>query len=83
MKNRQYTIRNISPQLDSYLRQKSRESGKSLNEVAIEALGRGSGLSEVGTLFHDLDHLMGTWKEDRACEEAIAAQDVIDPGMWS
>lgn len=38
----QYTIRNVPDLLDAMLRRSAREQGKSLNEVAIEALVRGA-----------------------------------------
>jgi len=41
----QYTIRNVPNYLDAALRVSAREQGKSLNEVAIEALARGFGLA--------------------------------------
>ena len=42
----QYTIRNVPESLDAALRQSARQKGKSLNEVAVEALARGAGLTE-------------------------------------
>lgn len=56
--------------------------GKSLNEVAIEALVRGSGISGERTQKRDLSDIAGTWRSDRALEEALAAQETIDQDMW-
>lgn len=80
---RQYTIRNISPQLDKELRKKISESGKSLNEAVLDTLKRGVGLTDQPIVHHDLDPLIGTWKEDPEFEEAIRQQDQIDPRLWS
>jgi hypothetical protein len=41
----QYTLRKVSNTLDTVLRRWAREQGKSLNEVALEALARGAGLT--------------------------------------
>jgi len=41
----QYTIRKVPNSLDVALRRRAREQGKSLNDVAIEALARGAGVS--------------------------------------
>ena len=41
----QYTIRNVPVTLDEALRRAAREQDKSLNEVAIEALIRGAGVT--------------------------------------
>lgn len=80
---KQYTIRNLPPQLDEALRKKARQSGLSLNEVALEALHRGSGLSKETVFYHDLDSLIGTWKEDPEFEKALEDQDQIDSHLWS
>lgn len=80
---KQYTLRNLSPQLDQKLRQRTRQTGKSLNEVALEALCRGIGLSETPVVHGDLDHLAGTWKEDPEFDQALEMQHRIDPQLWS
>lgn len=80
---KQYTIRNLSRQLDEKLRQKTREAGKSLNEVVLETLHRGVGLSDSPVIYHDLDPLVGSWKDDPPCDEALRMQDQIDPKVWS
>lgn len=43
----QYTIRNVPNFLDAVLRRRAQEQGKSLNEVALEALTRGVGFATV------------------------------------
>ena len=78
----QYTIRNIPDNLDAVLRGTAREQGKSLNEVTVEALVRGAGLTGQRTLRRDLSDIIGTWEEDSAFDEAIAAQDKVDEEMW-
>lgn len=77
----QYTIRNIPDQLDEALRRIARERGKSLNEVAIEALARGVGIQERSRR-RDLSDIAGTWRKDAAFDSALAAQDTIDEEMW-
>lgn len=78
----QYTIRNIPNYLDAALRDCAREQGKSLNEVAIEALARGAGLSESRHPRRDLRDIAGTWREDPAFDSAVAEQDTINEAMW-
>ena len=78
----QYTIRNVPGSLDEALRRTAREQGKSLNEVAIEALARGAGLSERRFRQRDLSDIGGSWQEDPAFESALAAQDTIDAELW-
>ncbi len=78
----QYTIRGIPRAVDAALRERARASGKSLNAVAIEALAEGVGV--IGTLRkrRNLDDIAGTWKADKAFDEAIAAQDQVDEDLW-
>ena len=78
----QYTIRNVPDTLDEALRRAAREQGKSLNEVAIEALSRGTGLTGERGRQRDLSDIAGTWRKDPAFEVALAAQDTIDEEMW-
>ena len=78
----QYTIRQVPKHIDRSLRQKSQQAGQSLNEAAIDALGKGLGLADDSPRYHDLDALAGTWKEDPAFDAAIAAQDQADPRIW-
>jgi plasmid stability protein len=77
----QYTIRNVPDHLDAALRRLAKEQGKSLNEVAVEALVRGAGLGDQRIKRRDLSDIVGTWEEDPAFDEAIAAQDTIDEEM--
>ncbi len=81
-RGRQYTIRDIPARIDEALRRKARQEGKSLNQVAVEALTLSVGLGEEPSLYHDLDHLAGTWVADDEFEKALADQDQIDSQLW-
>ncbi len=78
----QYTIRGIPPTVDVALRKRARAAGKSLNEVAIEALAEGAGVIGAPRKRRNLDDIAGSWKADKAFDEAIAAQDQIDEDLW-
>jgi len=78
----QYTIRNVPDYLDDALRGSAREQGKSLNEVAIEALARGAGIADQRSRQRDLHDIAGSWREDPAFDSAIAAHEAIDEEMW-
>jgi hypothetical protein len=78
----QYTIRQIPRAVDKSLRRKSRREGKSLNTVAIEALSTGLQIGGEPIRHHDLDFMAGSWIEDKKFDEAIAAQDCVDPSLW-
>ena len=78
----QYTIRNVPDYLNAALRASAREQGKSLNEVAVEALARGAGLTGSRCRQRDLHDIAGSWRKDPAFDSALAAQDAIDEEMW-
>lgn len=78
----QYTLRNIPDLLDAALRRSARERGKSLNEVAIEALARGVGLSALRYQQRDLSDIAESWREDPAFDRAQTEQDTIDSELW-
>ena len=78
----QYTIRNVPEAMDRELRETARKRGISLNEAALTAMRRDLGVSESSPEYHDLDDLIGTWKDDPEFEEAIRAQDTVDRELW-
>lgn len=78
----QYTVRGIPSILDAALRQRARAAGKSLNEVAVEALAEGAGLTGRPRKRRDLGDIAGTWKADQAFDAALAAQDEVDEDLW-
>ncbi len=77
----QYTIRGITPQIDTAARERAEAQGKSLNDVVLEALVNGLGLSE-DIVRRDLSDVAGTWKKDGALEAALAARDRVEAGLW-
>ncbi len=80
----QYTLRNIPKKVDLALRKKAKEQGRSLNDVAVEALAIISGVVEppVKVKYCDLSDIAGTWVEDPEFDKIMAEQDRIDPEMW-
>jgi plasmid stability protein len=78
----QYTLRNVPPALDTLLRRRAKEEGRSLNEVALEALRRGLGLSAAPLQQRDLTDVAGAWETDRATDAVLAEQRQIDPDLW-
>lgn len=78
----QYTIRRIPGRVDEALRRRARRQGKSLNQVAVEALAAGAGVAAEPAIHDDLDFLIGTWVEDPDFDAAIRAQDTVDFGFW-
>jgi hypothetical protein len=69
-------------QLDKIIRQRARTEGKSMNEVAVEALADGLGLGQERIVVRDLSDIVGTWKREAAVETALTAQDAVDEALW-
>ena len=78
----QYTIRSIPEQIDRAVRDRAGREGKSINAVVVEALARGLDLHVVPAHHTDLDHLIGTWQEDPAFDQAVAEFERIDDDVW-
>ncbi|HTE57636.1 MAG TPA: hypothetical protein VK694_02745 [Verrucomicrobiae bacterium] len=74
MSVKQYTIRNIPPQVDSYLRKRARLSGKSLNEVVIAELSANAGVGKK-SIVDSLDWFIGSNSMDDATLKAIDSAD--------
>jgi hypothetical protein len=78
----QYTLRNIPAALDRMLRRRAKEQGASLNDVALEALARGAGVTEDAVRQRTLRDLAGAWKEDALIDAALGDQRVVDAELW-
>lgn len=79
---RQYTIRNIPDQIDSALRRRAKLTGKSFNQVAVEALAAGAGESNLAK--RDLTFLIGSMGDQEAerMESEIGTQRRVDAELW-
>lgn len=78
----QYTVRGIPPSLDVAIRERARKEGKSLNQVAVEALADGLGLAGARKPRRSVDDISGSWTKDPAVEKAIAEQNRVDASLW-
>lgn len=78
----QYTLRNVPAHVDRALRERSAREGKSLNEVATEALARGLELDAPSRRHRDLSSIAGSWVRDRDVDRALEEQRRIDPDLW-
>ena len=80
---RQYTLRKIPDEVDRALKRRARETGKSFNQVAVEALTAGAGESLVPK--RDFGEIIGslTAAEADVLEGEIQLQHQIDTKLWS
>ena len=70
MKSNQYTVRSVPHSLDEVLRRQADITGKSLNQVLLESLAKGAGVSNNAT-FSDLDWFVGSSKKDTNSDAAL------------
>jgi hypothetical protein len=77
----QYTIRKIPPDLDRALKARAKQVGKSVNEIALEALARSVGQS---VRRRNLRGMPGAWSKKEASEfdRFLAQHRQIDPELW-
>jgi hypothetical protein len=71
-----------SASVDTPLRRRAEQAGRSLNAVALEALARGLGLPATSLQQRDLSDVAGTWETDRTTDAILAEQRQIDPDRW-
>ena len=64
------------------MRERAERDGKSLNEVATEALARGLDLEAEPVQHRDLGAIAGSWVRDREVDRALDEQRTIDPDLW-
>lgn len=83
-KGKQYTLRGIPEKTDATLRKWSRQTGESLNEIAVRILNQAADRdsSQESPRFHDLNALAGTWIPDPDFDQAVQMFEEIDSDLW-
>ena len=80
------TVRNLPPAVAKAVWEKARKERLSFNKAIVKLLEVATGVAEreEPVVYHDLDHLAGTWSEAEYEEfmEAARQHRTIDPEMW-
>lgn len=78
------TLRKVPPAIMRALERLKKRTGASLNQAAIDSLGRGLGVTSGEPVDNGLSVLAGTWtdRELRAFERATAAFERVDDELW-
>ena len=83
------SIHNVDPEAERIIRERAKESGKSVSQTVKELIGEALGepRSEQDVFAERLkrfEKYSGVWTEEewREFEEAIADQEQIDPEDW-
>jgi hypothetical protein len=79
----QYTLRRVPRSVDAELRRRARRQGKSLNQVAIEALSEATARGGAPVVRRDFSEVVGTWVEDPETERILEEFRRVDPEEWS
>jgi plasmid stability protein len=72
-------IQNIPRQIDEALRARAQAQGKTVDQVAIEAMETGLGLNAQQQKKRDLNDVAGTWVEDPVFDQVREFHERVDP----
>lgn len=78
------TLEHLPDALLAALTSKAASEGRSVQEVAQDALAKGLaiGATNGNTIKRDLSDVVGTWVEDPEFDAAMKTFERIDPGLW-
>jgi len=81
-----FNLRNIAPEVMVLLKREAAKQKISINSLILQIIDKGLGTvhQKKRILFHDLDHLAGTWSMDdkKAFDENIKFFEKIDRELW-
>lgn len=87
MSTSNFNLRNIPPHVMLLLKQKAIRQQTSVNSLILQIIQRDVGIDYPNKrlVFHDLDHLAGTWDENDKTifDERTKAFQEIDKELWS
>lgn len=82
-----FNLRNISPQVMSMLKKEATQKKISINSLILQIIEQDLGIARPTkkAIFHDLDHLAGTWSNEdkKAFDDNIKPFENIDKELWS
>lgn len=80
------TLRGLDEALTAALKEKARQEDASVNSVMLRILKESLGIEKKqrSAVYHDLDHLAGTWSAGDAAEfeHVTAVFEKVDEDMW-
>lgn len=81
------TLRGVDSDLAEKLKTTAKDQGKSINQLSIDLIKEGLGLSKgkkFSRSYTDLDHLFGKWSDEEfnTISKIIDHERRIDPEFW-
>jgi ribosomal protein S24E len=81
------TVRGIDHLLSQKLKKISKQEGKSINQLVLDAMKQHFGLEKekkFTRIYHDLDHLFGSWSQEEydLIQGKIDRERKIDDELW-
>ena len=85
MSTSNFNLRGIPSEVMSLLKKEAERLHTSANLLIIRMIERGLGLTHSKPIYHDLDHLAGSWSttEENNFKEHIRSFEQIDKDLWS
>ena len=77
-------VREVAPGIVAALKRNAAKAGKDLNTYVKGALSAAAGKRHRSVVYHDLDHLAGTWTKHQHKEfaAAVARLSIVDKDLW-
>lgn len=86
MSTSNFNLRNIASDVMFLLRKEAIQQKISINSLILQIIEQGLGVTHPTkkTVFHDLDHLAGTWshKDKKEFDDNIKSFEKIDKELW-
>lgn len=82
MERVQYTLEQISPELDQTLQERARAAGKTVDRFVVDFLEQVFGAKAPVATKRDLRGIAGTWVDDPEFDKVMKKFSEIEPEMW-
>lgn len=87
MSTSNFNLRNVAPNVMLLLKREATKQKVSINSLILQIIEQRLGIAQPTkkTIFHDLDHLAGTWsnKDKKVFDDKIKSFEKIDKDLWS
>lgn len=80
-----FNLRGVPSEVMNQLKREAKRLHTSVNVLILKMIERGLGFTSDKPIYHDLDHLAGSWSstEENSFEENTKYFEKIDKELWS